>query len=237
MDASTPQSLIQSREYERPYHWIASRDSLSWVWRYGLEYLVYIERVRRVCVGLGGLVLDVGCGDGRFLKDVRGIGCDLDRRAVQWARAALPSRDFYGISSVFVGRGFDIVTAIEVLEHIPDNDVDDFLRDLARHGNKWVVLTVPTTLSPVSPKHYRHYDESSFRLALDSVGRFRNIHITGIYRQHRSFAFFQKLLRNRLWTLEIPWLNRWAHDWAMKNLMHGRTNECYHLLAVAEVIQ
>ncbi|WP_431857349.1 class I SAM-dependent methyltransferase [Azospirillum sp.] len=87
-------------------------------------------------------VLDVGCGVGTFLRvfteqgvtDVQGIDGDYvprDRLLIDPAR-------FRGhdLATPFdFGRRFDLVSSLEVAEHLPDERADGFVEALCRHGD------------------------------------------------------------------------------------------------------
>ena len=51
------------------------------------------------------------------------------------------------------------MTAIEVLEHIPPQEVSSFIKNLVERTSigGHVILSVPTTVKPLTEKHYRHY--------------------------------------------------------------------------------
>ena len=81
---------------------------------------------------------------------------DLDPKAVQWARACGVKADCLDAKDLTIKYG--LVTAVEVLEHIPPPRAREFVKVLASKSNGLVLLTVPTTNVPVPPKHYRHFD-------------------------------------------------------------------------------
>lgn len=90
-----------------------------------------LERRRAALMYLGSAaparLLDVGCGDGRFLAAMaqRGwkvSGIDFDANAVEAARTrhGLDVRVATIESVVEAGETFDVVTASHVIEHVPD---------------------------------------------------------------------------------------------------------------------
>lgn len=150
-----PKRVIQDAQYCLPYHHIPP----DWKWEYAEEYESYLAEVVSAIRQIAPpTLLDVGCGDGRLLKELGfGMGCDLSWPAVRWAQAL-------GLNAIHcdaaeIDREFDLVTAIEVLEHIPDDGIKRFVNVLSERTKGGVLVCVPTTEVPVSAKHYRHYDE------------------------------------------------------------------------------
>ncbi|MDX1375381.1 MAG: class I SAM-dependent methyltransferase [Burkholderiales bacterium] len=84
----------------------------------------------------GGRMLDVGCGNGRFLRKMSALGwacegLDFSETAVSVCRAAgLDVRRGDLQSAGFDAARFDLVTARHVIEHVPDPAA--FLREAAR---------------------------------------------------------------------------------------------------------
>jgi len=119
-----------------------------------------------------GSLIDIGCGDGRFLHefakihpDVAARGVDSSQRAIRLARALNPSVRFEAadICHAPVGGPFDAATLIEVLEHIPPQQVPEFLQataGLIAPGGR-LVLTVPHVNKPVDDKHFQHFSSVS----------------------------------------------------------------------------
>jgi 2-polyprenyl-3-methyl-5-hydroxy-6-metoxy-1,4-benzoquinol methylase len=98
-------------------------------------------------------VLDVGCGEGVLtsmwaerLGDGRIVGIDLDDPALraEWAlrrRENLEYRVGEATSLSFADGEFDLATAIEVLEHVPDPDAT--LSEMARVARRHLLVSVP----------------------------------------------------------------------------------------------
>ena len=98
-------------------------------------------------------LLDVGCGEGVLthrwasaLAPRRVVGIDLDDPliAAEWARRQAPNLTYIAHraeSLPFADGEFDLVTAIEVLEHVPDPE--HTLAEMARTAGRHVLVSVP----------------------------------------------------------------------------------------------
>ena len=96
--------------------------------------------------------LDVGCATGFVVEALREIGVDADgvdvsRYAID--HAAPGAR--HHIRWADISRGlpfsegtFDLVTALETLEHLPPTAVPAAIAELARVARRWVVCTIPS---------------------------------------------------------------------------------------------
>ena len=98
-------------------------------------------------------VLDVGCGEGVLtqrwastLAPARVVGIDLDDPllAAEWARRPAPNLTYIAQRAEqlpFAAGEFDLVCAIEVLEHVPDPE--QTLAEMARCAARHVLVSVP----------------------------------------------------------------------------------------------
>ncbi|MEA2142246.1 MAG: hypothetical protein QOI64_676 [Solirubrobacteraceae bacterium] len=98
-------------------------------------------------------LLDVGCGEAILthkwalrLGDKRIVGLDLEDPAIQaeWERRKAPNLE-YRIQKAenmpFADGEFDVATAIEVLEHVPDPA--HTVAEMARVAQRWLLVSVP----------------------------------------------------------------------------------------------
>ena len=95
-------------------------------------------------------LLDVGCGNGLFLNHVkmlstRGFGrlCGTDRSS---AALSLVQTEKYlaNITNLpFADCEFDAVSALEVLEHLPQETYKAALVELSRIAKKYIIVSVP----------------------------------------------------------------------------------------------
>ena len=98
-------------------------------------------------------VLDVGCGEGVLtrqwaerLGDGRIVGIDLDdpKLRAEWAARTRPNLEFRvedATSLSFRDDEFDMVAAIEVLEHVPDPEAT--VAEMARVARSRLLASVP----------------------------------------------------------------------------------------------
>lgn len=127
-------------------------------------------------------VLDVGCGEGYWLEymskrvpKVEGAGIELAANRAERARNRLPHFNIIQGSATelpFPDNSFDLVTCLEVLEHVPDWHA--VMKELIRVSRKTVLVTVPYRQAvsyeicvhchKQTPKagHLHSFDEKSF---------------------------------------------------------------------------
>lgn len=180
---------IQEAQYEYPYHyipkWANGKFSQTQHWSWGLRYLGGMAVVRKLIgseldkagVKYPRSLIDVGCGDGRFLREVSAawpktdlLGVDYSARGIALARALNPHLRYeqHDITSgPPIGR-FAFATLVEVLEHVPIDQVPAFVAGVAKHiePDGFLVVTVPHQNKPVSDKHFQHFTIETLAKAL-----------------------------------------------------------------------
>jgi 2-polyprenyl-3-methyl-5-hydroxy-6-metoxy-1,4-benzoquinol methylase len=141
-------------------------------------------------------MLDVGCGEGvlverlaRRLGSRRVVGVDLEEESIQagWAQHRAPNleyRTMRGGELPFANGEFDVVSAIEVLEHVPDPR--GTLAEMARCAERHLLVSVPR--EPLwrmlniargayvaqlgnTPGHLNHWSKRSFTKLLSRHGQ------------------------------------------------------------------
>lgn len=204
MDATRFQQM--TGKYFLPYHW--TRDPLS------LPQVVYQGYMSLAVAELSetpGLVLDIGCGDGRISaqfseRGARVVGLDMVERAIGFARLLVPDASFavHDAREPIAGRhvepgSVDRAYMIDMYEHIPPEDCPRVLANVLatlKPDGKFT-LTVPSKLIPQGPAHYRHFDPAEIRSELQAAG-FALVHMHGQERQGPLKAFLLSGLLNAI---------------------------------------
>ena len=214
--------------------------SLYW----GYEYLAILHTILILVRGRHpSSTLDFGCGDGRLLYELsrdfpgRFVGVDSSRRALSLARSM--NMEPQGEVEIEFFRSldevhgvFDVVTTVETLEHIPDEELQTVLTKLSNKldDEGCLIVSVPTLNVPVSPKHYRHYQVEELRTQVR--GLFRVEKTLYVHRHGWLSAILRTMVHNRFITLEfLPWLS--LTTWLYKRfLLKASPKDGAHLIAL-----
>jgi len=90
-------------------------------------------------------ILDVGCGNGTFVNYASAshsvVGVDFSWTALQQVKTPCCRGNIEFLP--FPDKSFDIVTAMEVLEHLPYNSYMRSIEEIARVSKHLVLITVP----------------------------------------------------------------------------------------------
>jgi SAM-dependent methyltransferase len=213
------EQAIQEAEYEFPYHYIPRIDNGNFSQvrklRWGYEYLSYLRFIlsRLEKIEFDSL-LDVGCGEGRFLSEVfkrfpnkNLMGADCSVRALEYARLLNPHVKFtcgdITDPSLFAER-FDVVTLIETLEHIPPQELENFVGGLRHYlkSDGVLIVSVPSENLSLNRKHYQHFNLDSLRSALKPYFAVTEHYF--LNRISRWDKLIGKLLVNRYFILNEP---------------------------------
>jgi 2-polyprenyl-3-methyl-5-hydroxy-6-metoxy-1,4-benzoquinol methylase len=145
-------------------------------------------------------ILDVGCGEGVLtaqwaerLDGGRIVGIDLDdpKLRAEWERRTRPNLEYRAeeaTSLSFADGEFDMATAIEVLEHVPEPERT--VAEMARVAQRWLLVSVPR--EPVwrltnmargaylkdlgnTPGHLNHWSKRSFVSLLSRYGKVEQV--------------------------------------------------------------
>jgi SAM-dependent methyltransferase len=186
------QQNIQEEQYAYPYHYIPrlSKEghySQNQYWSWGFRYLGgikvvldYLDKIKFRSL------LDLGCGDGRFLREFNDandgiitLGIDYSKRPISLAKSLNPDINFEvrNIIDNPLEEKFDVITLIEVLEHIPLEQFNSFLdRAFAvLNDGGHCIITVPHTNKIVSDKHFQHFNSVTLSEKLSAYGEIISI--------------------------------------------------------------
>ncbi|MDP9294163.1 MAG: class I SAM-dependent methyltransferase [Actinomycetota bacterium] len=140
-------------------------------------------------------LLDIGCGEAVLthrwatrLGDKRVVGTDLEDPSIQahWEARQAPNLEYRTMKAEnlpFADSEFDVASAIEVLEHVPDPD--HTVAEMARVAERWLLVSVPR--EPLwralnlargayvkdlgnTPGHLNHWSKRSFVKLLERHG-------------------------------------------------------------------
>jgi 2-polyprenyl-3-methyl-5-hydroxy-6-metoxy-1,4-benzoquinol methylase len=209
---------------------------------------------------LHGDILDYSCGWGDFAREIllKGgecWGCDWSAASAQRANELLAGRrGWHGASvigdphSSHLGREFDLVTCIEIIEHVPEEQEHDLfanLRDMTKVGGS-IFLTTPNeenlNLSQSNiycpfcnslyhhRQHVRTFDRNSLADTIRKHG-FRIREITTL-----DFECFQLPTWPGVWNVNLRYFARIAKTFPpfRQLLISGRANKRLpHLCALA----
>lgn len=225
----TDKFLMQDNEYEFPYHYLPNikggKFNLGRQIAHGAGYLCYIRIYAEYINSLHPQKFaDIGCGDGRLFsfldKNINKMGCDLSERATLFAKAFNPEVKIYCADVSELPKGEqDVVSLIEVLEHIPDEEVSSFIKKvyaLLKVGGHLLISVPSVNLKPIPVKHYRHYTFSLLKEELDQAGiSYRIIGNRYIMRYDLIYKILQKLSSNHLFCIrggeQLLWNYTWKH--------------------------
>jgi SAM-dependent methyltransferase len=166
MDERLMQAMLDVDEH----HW----------WYRGRRRIIRAELERLPLPG-AARILDAGCGSGRTLEELRGLGEISGIELSPDAAAVAGSR---GNFDVRIGRleelpwedgTFDLITCLDVIEHTPDDRLTlSELRRVCQPGGR-LLVTVPAYQSLWSQHdeanhHYRRYERRTLRSASLAAG-------------------------------------------------------------------
>jgi SAM-dependent methyltransferase len=237
---------VQDEEYSFPYHYVPSfGDSFTqtFTWTWGIRYAGAMEYLLEKLDELEfDSLADVGTGDGRLVRELtlrypdrKVIGIDYSARAIGLARAMASDCAFLqrDIVKEPMEETWDLVTLIEVFEHIPPEFSGEFIRSLwrmIRPGGR-LLMTVPHVNAPLPPKHFRHFTMES---VLESFQSYFELEDSGFLERTDVGAerLLNRMLCNRFFILNWqPALNRIYRYYRQKILIAPDESVCSRICA------
>ncbi len=95
-------------------------------------------------------LLDIGCGNGAFMYFLEQEGLDIKMTGLEYSRVAIENRVSKSLileSSItgmpFGDSEFEIVSALEVIEHLPYNEFSFACSEIQRVASKYILISVP----------------------------------------------------------------------------------------------
>jgi SAM-dependent methyltransferase len=94
-------------------------------------------------------VLDVGCAKGflvECLRDrgVEAYGFDVSQYAIGEVRADIKPYCWVGSATSDISKDYDLITCIEVCEHMAESDAQDALRQMTTHADRILFSSTPS---------------------------------------------------------------------------------------------
>lgn len=161
----------------------------------------------------GKQILEIGCGDGygsAYLAQIadKVIGIDYEEKIILQAQKKykMPNLNFIYIDAAklqFNDKSFDIACSFQVIEHIPENEIPQYLSEIKRvlkDDGVFYLSTLNLAHSMKSPETYRknlaHCKE--FRLAELSELLYKVFINVEIYGLHLTFkhCFYERLKKS-----------------------------------------
>lgn len=113
-------------------------------------HLVYLDKLSEELRGAGS-VLDLGCGANSPLKDIRGsffVGVDVSNEAIEKSEKAGIHDKYYcsnalDIDKIFSSKNFDVVVALDLLEHLDKKLGRVLLSKMEKVARKKTVIFTP----------------------------------------------------------------------------------------------
>lgn len=233
--------ILQDKDYEFPYHFIPKfkkNFSLIANWSWGKQYTSVIEfileKIKKNTKTIKSIA-DIGCGEGRLVKEMSNIfinkkivGIDTSIRAINLARSLNPELNFtnHDLLNKKIKEKFDLITLIEVLEHIPINQLKHFIKSL--HGllkkNGKIFITVPHKNKKKNKKHFQHFTNKSL------INHFKNgfeiLEIKNIQRDDKILSILNFLMFNNFWIINNNFLNNIFYRFYKKKYFFSDEKQC-----------
>jgi len=238
---------IQEKEYNFPYHYIPTFDghfrqfkNLRW----GYIYLSYINLIISIVNDLQPeSLLDIGCGDGRFLHELRKKnsniileGKDISEQSIAYAKAFNINSDITFTQEDIVkakdNKKFECITLIETLEHIPPEQINSFLKSISyRLVDKGkLILTVPSKNVKVDKKHFQHFDIETLKSTTKNFFEIENYFY--INSKSRFVKRIDKIVNNKNFVITNKKLINWLYFKYCKHFLYCKKNNCKRILAI-----
>lgn len=254
MKKLSEKQIIQENKYDFPYHYIPTWDgftfsqtkNLAW----GYEYLSYIHFVLDKVVQIGfESLLDVGCGDGRFLFELSQgnahnqlVGLDFSQAAIDFAKVLMRDTKVELVcgdisDTNLFDQKFDIITLIETLEHIEFKEIQTLLKGIHNYLKEdgSFIISVPSKNMKLYKAHYQHFDLNILENVLAPFFTITNVN----YINHKStllLKILKKILSNQFFIVNHTETLRRFYSFYIKNLLVTDSNNGRRIVVVCKRI-
>ncbi|MBI2564749.1 class I SAM-dependent methyltransferase [Candidatus Woesearchaeota archaeon] len=248
----TEHQRIQEKKFLFPYHYVdVGLENYSRI--FSIEYLNRMEVVKDLIKPFKGqLVLDAGCGDGRFcyaIKDenVKIIGVDFSETAINFAKIFNKNINFFiqDLKHLKIHHKCDYIVSIECIEHLLPEDVKMILKNLYNILNEYgkLIITVPSQKQLLRdyPQHYQHFTKESLKETIRPF--FEITEILGFSKSNYQQIIFRSMLKlgTVLYLLSGKKTRQkifnFISNYHKKYVALGNPNECYGLIAVCQKVK
>ena len=206
----------QDSLYNFPYHFLPQNNPNKiikpfriYYWLYDYIFLInfLIKKIKDINFEN---FLDFGCGDGRLIYDLQKnikkniYGYEISKRAASFFESfnqdikLLKKKEELENYHNF----FDLINFSEVIEHIPEDQVQsniDLIYFMLKKNGK-LIVTAPHENNPVHKKHYRHYNSDTLIKNFSSE-KFELIEKKFLFKKSFLKTFVRKIIFNRLFII------------------------------------
>jgi len=211
----------QEQQYDFPHHYIPEYKNgfrTSIFSSFAINYASMLEFIlKRLSTFQFNSICDVGTGDGRLVRELaiqfpnaEVIGIDYSDKAITLAKIFNPELNFIcaDIISDPIGKTFEVITLIEVFEHLPLEVCSSFSKALAELLVKdgQLLITVPHNNIPVGvdKKHYQHFTPESLYLYFKPYFKIKEVLL--VEQKNIINKLIRRCLKNKLFILNNKYL-------------------------------
>ena len=206
----------QDNLYNFPYHYLPQKHSDNIIkpfrvhfWLYDYVFLINYLR-KKITNFKHDKFLDFGCGDGRFINEFQKstknklYGYEISDKACLFYKAFNPGsiliNEFNELKKY--EHFFDAVNFSEVIEHIPDEKINENIEIIYKIMKKNAILTItaPSDNRAVTKKHYRHYNLNSLLKNFDK-DKFEVIEKKFLFKSSIFKTIIRKIIFNRFFVI------------------------------------
>ena len=144
--------------------------------RYSMRRALVLELAGQI----KGSVLDIGCGPGALLVDFKRLGCDpvgleISSESHQISKSLSQEINIYSSPKDNWKGHFDLIMALEVLEHLEDDKKELAIWKSWMKGSATAIFSVPAhpmlwNERDINVGHYRRYSKKSLIKLLTDAG-------------------------------------------------------------------